>query len=268
MIPENASYTALIRTTDFSPTLQRVIEALHQQSTPPKEIVFVDSSGDERVASRLRKIGRVVKYSESVFNYSSALNDGIRAVQTPYTLIISSHFMLESKSLIERGIDKANKVGAEIVYWCFAGSGIERSFLIDKESFNGRNGLSNACAFIPTTLIVERGFRPEVFSAEDQEWSVWYLHKKMGCMLRVESKLAYTLNKSVNHPQKIINEEIAIAYFVNRRDLFLDRIASRFGRSLLAFVRGRKERAKMHLAIAIGLIDANFRQPSGSSKYV
>lgn len=265
-MPLSPPYTALIRTATFDAVLEETIAALKAQSHPPERLVFVDSSNDEGTRAALGKLGDVVVYPPEDFNYSRAINLGVDAITSPYTLIISSHVVLPPR-LIEGGADLARLHAAPIVYWTYARDGRHHECLITSDTFNGRNGISNSCCLIGTELIAGRPFRPEVFSAEDQEWSSWYFREVGGSILRIEDPQLQYRNAHATNIQKTINEEIAIAYFTSRRELGIDRVAVRLLRAALAGSRGRSNRARMHLAIAIGLLKANFVQPNARSRY-
>lgn len=261
------NYDAVIRTDRHSPTLDRVVAALRGQTMPPRRLIFVDSSSDPVCRDCLAKLGdTVVPYPEPVFNFSIAINVGFAEATSPYVLLISSHMVLDSPSLIEEGCARAREAGSDIVYWTTANDGVLEVFKVDKASFNGRNGLSNACAMLPRLTVLERPFRADVFSAEDQEWASWFMREREGCTLRIKHPLALYLNTNVN-TLKTINEEIAIAYFSDRRWLRPHRIVERFMRAALAACRRRPERARMHWEIAKGLLAANFRKPVRLSKY-
>lgn len=259
-------YSALIRTHAITPLLAQVVADLQAQSWPPRRIVFVDSSRDPAVSEQLAKLGDVVPYPGADFNYSTALNVGLAHITEPQVLLISAHVRLERPDLIERTLTTARSHDIDVLYWCFAGTGHNRQTVIRPDDFNGRNGLSNACAFLPTALVRQRPFRPEVFSAEDQEWTAWYFREHRRSVLRCED-VAVTYHNPHLNERKIINEELAIAYFVSPRERWLDRVAHRAGRALLALLRGHGKRARMHWDIARGLLMMWFRPPTGGSKY-
>jgi len=234
---------------------------------PPRRIIFVDSSGDAVCRNRLAELGdSVVPYPEPVFNFSIAINVGLAAATASHVLLISSHVVLDCPQLIEEGCARARDVAAEVVYWIPANDGVVEMFRVDKTLFNGHNGLSNSCAMLPRLTALERPFRVDVFSAEDQEWAGWFMRERQGCTLRIKHPMALYLNPNVNI-LKTINEEIAIAYFSDRRWLRPHRIIERFVRAALAACRRRPERARMHWEIAKGLLAANFRKPIRLSKY-
>lgn len=260
-------YSAVIRVEKCSRVFLNTLHGLRAQSTPPTEIVLVDSSRDPQERAHLAELGcKVVVYPDEPFNFSKAINLGAAAATSDWLLVISSHFVLNGPLVLQRADEDRIGNQCALFYIYASAQRVERLTVIDAKRFNGHNGLSNTCAMVPRELVVNRPFREEVFSAEDQEWSSWFFKVKRGRMLRIESAAASYLNPNSNL-FKLVNEEIAIAYFTRKRELWPDRIAARVLRALLALLRGRKARAQMHWAIAKGLTCAIFKQPIRRSKY-
>jgi glycosyltransferase involved in cell wall biosynthesis len=261
------AYTALIRTHRCDALLERTVQSLREQGIAPREIVFVDSSRDPACTAALRALGgRIVAYPDGPFNFSKALNLGVAAASQPWVLLISSHVVLAHPSMIETGWAEAEAAGAQGLYWIASLDGRLALQCIAADAFDGHNGLSNACALLPATLMRERPFREEVFAAEDQEWAAWFFRTHRGRMLRITHPALKYLNPNANELKKI-NEEIAIAYYAYPRNRRLDRILLRCARGLLALWRRRPRAAHMHWEIAKGLFMANFRRPSRASRY-
>lgn len=262
------SYTALIRTPHCDALLAQVVQALRSQTSPPREIVFVDSSHDDACTAALQALGgRVVRYPDDTpFNFSKALNLGVAAASQPLVLLISAHVVLAHPTVVENGWSSAQAVGAQAAYWIPATDGHLACRCISPETFDGYNGLSNACALLPTALLRERPFREEVFAAEDQEWAAWFFRTHHGTVLQIAHPDLQYLNPHTN-TLKTINEEIAIAYYVYPRNRWLDRILMRCARCMLALWRHRPRAAQMHWQIAKGLFLANFKRPSRASRY-
>lgn len=270
---ERPSYGAVIRAYQCSPLLEQVVAGLRAQTVPPEIIFVVDSSNSSETAAQFAALGvTVVPYPEGEFNYSRAINVGVSANSAPLTLIISSHVLL-GEEVVERGWRNAQTNGLEIVSWAppIPGQVDEYEYVLDRRNFNGSNGISNSAALIPTQRILERPYREEVFAAEDQEWSRYYYRAFRRGSWRVETSQMQYLNP--NHGaavwswEKILNEELAIGYFVNRRVIMPHRIAARVLRGIIATLRRRPERARIHFGIARAYFMANFRQPKAKSRY-
>ena len=274
IMPDTAPhYSAVIRAHEVSPLLAEVIGALRAQTAPPEQVIIVDSSHDPVVTAQFQILcDHVVPYPNAEFNYSRALNLGIAANRAPLTLALSSHVMLDDPGLIARGWTKAQARGLDIVFWTRADTPEDdRSFPISRGNFNGRNGIGNSSAMIPTELLLARPFREEVFSAEDQEWTRYYLRTHQRAVLRVQTMGLRYLNP--NHGEqvwshtKLLNEELAIGHFVRRRLIMPDRILARVARGVLAWLRGRRDRARLHFGIARAMVSANFVPPKRQSRY-
>ena len=266
-------YGAVIRAYQCTPLLEQAVVALRAQTVPPEAILVVDSSGSDSTAAELAALGvTVVPYPEGEFNYSRAINVGVAANPAPLTLIISSHVLL-GPEMVERGWRDAQAHGLEIAFWTPSGPGQtgDVEYVVDRRNFNGGNGVSNSAALIPTQRILDRPYREEVFSAEDQEWSRYYYRTFRRGSWRVQTSQMRYLNPNHGNGswswEKLLNEELAIGHFVNRRLIMPDRIIARFLRGVLATMRRRPDRARMHFSTARAYLMANFRQPKARSRY-
>ncbi len=179
-------YSALIRTFNSSKTIEGTIRSLESQSIPPQHYVIVDSGSTDGTLAKVPRNSNVIKFEGPKFNYSSAINQGLAHVGTDYVLIVSSHTALSHLAALEYALEQlrsnarlgaayfCNEVGSQL-------SGVE----IDRTKFTGFNGVWNTCALFRTELLRQRAFRPEVFSAEDQEWSRWLLENTAFTILRI-----------------------------------------------------------------------------------
>jgi hypothetical protein len=260
-------YDAVIRTDHANALLERCIAALRQQSKSPRRIFIVDSSLDSLCRERLLELSDfVIQYPAIPFNFAHALNLGIEAAEGIQVLLLSSHVILSDRTLIEEGQNLGKRHDAGVVYWKPTAFRSQRLQITDAQTFDGYNGLSAVCALVPRAEVLARPFRTEVFSAEDQEWAGWYLRAKAGRALQIEHPHLKYLNPRKNI-QKLINEEISIAFFTNRNLLRPRHIALRLLRAGLAGLRRHPERARLHWEVAKGLCIANFKQPSRDSRY-
>lgn len=264
-------YTALIRTYNSFPLVAEVVAALRAQAVPPEKIIAVDSNSCVEQRSALDAIfDQVIDYPKEPFNYSKAINIGVGACDTEYVLIISSHVVLTDPHLISYGIHHLAEGGDRCLGCCFnQGGDYGKTYgvtRVDKSNFSLLLGLSNSCAFLKKQYIVDRPFREEVFSAEDQEWAAYYLRKHAACFFSFHSVYVRYLNPNVND-LKTMNEFISMAYFTHPELRGPKYIIPRLARALLAFVRNRPERAKLHLTMATALFLTNFRKPVRKSSY-
>ena len=265
-------YAAVIRAYEHTPLLEEVVVNLRRQTAPPQSIIIVDSSQDPNTRRHFGGLADlVVQYTDSEFNFSKAVNIGVAAHNLPLTLIVSSHVVFRQETLVYESWVEASKQGCEIVFWV---SDEKNDCLISRieiGNFTGRNGISNSSTLIPSHLIKERPFREEVFAAEDQEFTRYYLRRFRRPILRIDTKAIEYLNP--NHggtgwnETKLINEELAIGHFVNRRLIMPDRILARFLRGILAIIRNRPNRARVHFGVAKAFLLANFKPPKRKSRY-
>lgn len=264
-------YTALIRTYNSFPLVAEVVAGLRTQAVPPEKIIAVDSNSSPEQRSALDAIfDQVIDYPPELFNYSKAINVGIEACETEYVLIISSHVVLTDPYLISYGINHISEGGDRCLGCCFnQGGDYGKTYgvtRVDKKNFSLLLGLSNSCAFLKRQYIVERPFREDVFSAEDQEWAAYYLRQQDASFFSFHSVYVKYLNPHVNE-LKTMNEFISMAYFTHPELRGPKYIIPRLARALLAFMRIRPQRAKLHLTMAKELFLTNFRKPVRKSKY-
>lgn len=258
-------YTALIRTYNSLPLVADVVAALRAQDVPPHRIIAVDShSAPEQRAALEDIFDQVIDYPNEPFNYSKAINIGVDACDTPYVLIISSHVLLTDPYLISYGINHIAQGGARCLGCCFnQGGDYGKTYgvtQVDKHNFSLLLGLSNSCALLERRYIIDRPFREDVFSAEDQEWAAYYLRQRDACFFSFHSVYVKYMNPHVND-MKTMNEFVSMAYFTHPELRGPKYIIPRLARALLALIRLRPERAKLHFTMAVELFMTNFRKP-------
>ena len=265
---EAQQYSAIIRTFCSFPQVEEVVHSLRTQSFPPREILVVDSGSPDDERSRLRCLADTfIEFPPESFNFSKSLNLGIAAVTTPFCLMISSHFVIDDATLIEECIREMKARGTTAFYVSNARRNRSRKYsVISVSNFDGFNGFSNACGFVPTATVRERKFREDVFACEDQEWAAWYIREQHGTILKVRSPAIRYLNPRLNSEKKL-NEELAVACFVDRRRLSLRHIVWRLARAGFFTVTGSQARAVFERRLAGELWRARRRTPEKPSRY-
>lgn len=264
-------YTALIRTFNSLPLVADVVAGLRAQAVPPEKIIAVDSNSSPGQRLALNDlVDQVLDYPAEPFNYSKAINIGIAACTTEYVLIVSSHVVLTDPYLISYGINHIALNDERCLGCCFnQGGDYEKTYgvsRVDKNSFSLLLGLSNSCAFLKRQYIVDRPFREDVFSAEDQEWAAYYLREHDAHFFSFHSVYVKYLNPHVNE-LKTMNEFISMAYFTHPELRGYQYVIPRLARGLLAILRLRPHRARFHLTMAAELFMTNFRKPVRRSLY-
>lgn len=266
-----SQYAALIRTFNSAATLPITLKALSRQSVPPHQYVIVDSGSTDATLDVLPHDALVHRYEGDAFNYSEALNQGMRHVSTEYVLIISSHTWLAKANAIEYGLAllRSDRGLAGVCY--IEGSRTAdlddfRHEVIGRGSFSGFNGLSISCALIRSELLMRRPFRREVFSAEDQEWTLWAMESEGLTIARVHCAGMVNDNPRKWSRRKRLNEYVAVAYYVNRELLgwaHLRKVAMRVLRQPGPRVRERLLNAEL----LVRLLVCRLRPPRGQSRY-
>lgn len=269
-------YTALIRTQNSHPIVVDVVAALRAQTHPPETILAVDSASSPEQKLKLNSIvDKIIDYPNEPFNYSKAINIGVQACLSEYVLIISSHVVIQDIHMIQNGLELIQNESQNCLGFCLIPTPTPektwQTLKVNNKNFSPLIGLSNSCAFLQVQPIINRPFREDVFSAEDQEWAAYYLRNQNSYFFSITSHhLKYsnphTLNKHT-YDLKKMNEIISMAYFTHPQLRSPKMIISRLLRSILAFIRNRPDRAKLHLTLAKELFLAHFRKPVRKSSY-
>lgn len=272
----NIQYSSLIRTFNSEVTLPATLHFLEKQTIPPSEYVIVDSGSKDSTINLLPKSAILHIFSGHEFNFSIALNQGLEHISTDYVLIISSHTLLQEPSAIEYALAlliSNESIGA--AYFCEPSSGELRHTLINKANFNGYNGLWNTCSLIKMELLKKRNFRPDVFSAEDQEWANWLFTVENKTVARIEGARmeSYTRNRNVKSRKaqlyKRLNEYISIAYFTKRELLGfrnLSHVAYEIIKPIPPLWSGKQERL-FNFLLFCRLVSCYVAKPKYKSKY-
>ena len=99
-------YDVVIRCRNEIEWLPRVISSLNNQSIKPSKIILVDNSSDDGSAEFAKKKHcAVVKYDKDEFNYSYALNLGIKETCAEEILILSAHCELMTEGSVQNMIE-------------------------------------------------------------------------------------------------------------------------------------------------------------------
>lgn len=253
---KSRTYTALIRTFNSESTLGSTLQALDRQSMPPSKYVVVDSGSTDQTLMLVPKEATVHHYVGERFNYAESLNQGIAHVKTPYCMVISSHTSLANDRALEYAmtlLDENDEIAA--AYFVQELLQNMRFDSVGPANFSGFNGAWNTCAIYKTDLLRKRAFRPEVFSAEDQEWSNWAINTENMRIARISGAGMSYNNPAGNSIAKSLNERLAVAIFVKGEMLgpsYLARTLYRVFRPVSSF----KERI-VNLALLFSLIAHN-----------
>jgi glycosyltransferase involved in cell wall biosynthesis len=230
--------------------------------------VFVDSGSSDNSLHHLPHGSTVHKYVGNEFNYSEALNQGVEHVKTDYVLIVSSHTSLRNTRAVAYALELlgANEnLGA--AYFTNEDRGELTHELIDTKRFDGFNGLWNTCSLIKVCLLRRRGFRPEVFATEDQEWANWLFQSERMLTARISGAGMANNNPRKSSIKKRLNEYVAIAYFSNRMLLAPSNLARVIFAAIKPDLRFRLRDRFFHLVLFIRLVGCHFAKPRAKSRY-
>jgi glycosyltransferase involved in cell wall biosynthesis len=220
------SYSVLVRTFNSVATIRDTIASLQTQTSSPSRFIFVDSGSSDDTLALLPAGSIVHRYTGREFNYSGAINQGIPYIDTDCVLIMSSHTSLANKDALSfalRLLERDQTIGA--AYFSLTPADTPTYELINRTTFTGFNGVFNTCGIYRTALLRTRSFRPEVFSAEDQEWSKWLLEHEGKVIARISGGGMIYNNPKRHSLKKWLDEWIAVATFTNRSLLNWYRIA-------------------------------------------
>jgi len=97
--------------------LPRVIGSIKKQTLKPSKIFLVDNSSTDGSQEYAAEEGcEIVNYDKSEFNYSYALNIGIKETSKNEILILSAHCEILTPNSIEKLIETRHKYNASGVY--------------------------------------------------------------------------------------------------------------------------------------------------------
>jgi glycosyltransferase involved in cell wall biosynthesis len=265
----DVDYDALIRTFNSEKLLPLTIESLEAQRIPPKRFIFVDSGSMDGTLREIPVNSIVHHYLGTAFNYSDAINQGVPLASSECILIISSHTTIAHPGALVYALELLHSnthFGA--AYFADQGGTLSHT-TIDAESFDGFNGLWNTCAVIRTELLLERPFRPEVFSAEDQEWANWLINCRGLAVARIIGAGVSNDGNVRTRGQlrrKRTNEYVAIAYFIRPELRSARNIISLSFQSLLPFRKTFAERLFLG-GLAYRLFGTWIKEPRTRSRY-
>lgn len=211
---------------------------------------------------------KVHHYIGTEFNYSESLNQGLQYVSTEYVLIISSHTSIRHNSAIEFALDlltSDERIGA--CYFRPSDSETLTHKLIDKHNFNGYNGLWNTCSIIKVPLLKRRGFRPEVFSAEDQEWARWLFHDENMAIACISGAGVLNSNPRHNRLRKRLNDNVSIAYYSNPELLSIANIMRTAFTVIKPNLPFALKNRFFYLLLFFRLLACHFFEPKSKSRY-
>ncbi len=111
------NYDVVIRCRNEMDWLPRVIESIKKQTIKASKIILVDNSSTDGSQEYAIEQGcYIVKYDKSEFNYSYALNIGIKETSQNEILILSAHCEILTPNSVEKLIEVRQQYNAAGVY--------------------------------------------------------------------------------------------------------------------------------------------------------
>ena len=174
--------SVLIRTYNSARTLDDVLRRLPLEGND--ELIVVDSGSTDPTISLAQSYHARIVRLDRPFNYSAALNRGFEETTNDWVLVISSHSIPESESLIETVRNFTHSAPADFV----VGYGIchvsalaasARHELGNKPAENEFCGLQvsdiggNGLAVYRKSAWLQHKFDEAIVTAEDLEWFLW-----------------------------------------------------------------------------------------------
>lgn len=258
----------VIRTKNSEKTLSKVLSCINDAHDINARFILIDDGSIDSTLELVLQNTVVLDYSLPEFNYAMALNIAIPFLSSDYTLIISSHTVLQNPEALRYGIGCLMS-RPTIAAVCFSSGNIGEltHSLIDKKSFTGWNGAWNTCSLFRTDLLRLRPFNPDVFSAEDQEWSRWAMEHR-GCEIaHVDGCGMLNLNHRKEDIRKRLNEWACIGYFVAPNYQSIGFLFSTFLKRVVLRRCLCVQDRLFWLRVVLVLLRGRYKKPIGKSRY-
>ncbi len=258
----------ICRTFNCEGTLPAVLRAIGGSEGVHPRYLFVDNGSSDNTRGIFPEGAVVIDYSLPRFNYAMAINIAIPYLVAEYVLVISSHVVIENPMALRKAIDILDahpRLGGV----CFSSHahGEIRSHVVTATSFNGLNGLWNSCSLYRSSLLRERPFNPEVYSAEDQEWSRWLLQSRGMELAHLVGTAMQNHNPKQMSLEKRIKEWECVAWFVDPRYLSFGFIKGRFYKAIYELYRRHPANAWFWFLVGMALIRVRLFGAHGRSSY-
>lgn len=267
------SISVIIRTRNSAAQLKRNIVFLKRQTVKPVEIIVVDSGSTDYTKLIAEDAGcRFIDYSKdsAVFNYSKALNIGIRSSIGRFVLIVSSHVWLQDPNTLHwmkdfllnddciKAVSMArdtnpdeNNTKREDLDW----------EIINKDYFKGA-AMYNYCSMIRRNDWCEYVFNEHIPTCEDQEWMLYWFAKQK----ENKSVIIYKPVVGYNNPNYNLKKDIQ-EFYISGKYIYpyyrsFSFIISLYKKAFSCFFNKKVGKAKYNLKLATALLFYKIIPPS------
>jgi glycosyltransferase involved in cell wall biosynthesis len=270
--------SAVVRTKNSSHVIGGTLQALRNQSSLPDEVIVVDSgSTDDTLAIVAREWPEAVVLNwpgDKPFSYSGTLNLGIARAQGDLILIVSSHTQLQGTNVISRMKEYLGQFDAVGAYCHYRPAGDESAGpwpgrlvnVVDGSSFNGINGLWNACSLIRRKAWEEQPFSEEMPTAEDQAWARWQYEHRGACTVCIRDLDVRYLSRE-NTVRKSAFEAAVVARYLMPPHRTLWHLWRTAEEAAYAWLRRDRETAGRLWRTTVELAKLRWRKPVYSADY-
>jgi glycosyltransferase involved in cell wall biosynthesis len=258
----------ICRTFNCAGTLPAVLGAIARSEGVNPRYLFVDNGSTDSTRERFPEPAVMIEYTLPGFNYAMAINIAVPFLAAEYVLVISSHVVIENPSALRKAVEVMDAhPGLGGVCFSSHDHGEIRPSFVTKTSFNGLNGLWNSCSLYRSSLLRERPFNPEVYSAEDQEWSKWLIQSRGMELAHLSGTAMQNLNPRQMSLDKRVKEWECVAWFVDSRYLSFAFIKRRFYKVIYELYRRQPSRAWFWFLVGLALIKVRIFGAHGRSSY-
>jgi len=227
------NYSVIIRTKNSEKTIERCLESLGRQLMKPKDVILVDSGSTDLTLYKANKFEvKIIYYpKDEEFNYSKAINIGIKKATSDYILILSSHVEFLDKNSIG-WMYKRLKANSSCITVSMVRTDNRNQITCDDiekikkrkitlETFSGQ-AMYNFCSLIRKSSWDEYHFNENLLRCEDQEWAYNFLNKNFFTEIILKPNIYYKnpyYNKQKDIWDMITLGETIYPYYISNKYL-------------------------------------------------
>lgn len=182
---QNPSVGILIRFSDSEETLPAVLAAISSQTHQPDQILGVANHSTDNSLRLLADAGARVIEWDAPYHHASVLNYGFGHLKTDLVLVLSSHTVLQSETVIEDLVEcfSDERVACASAKWDNDPFYSNRVSWDELKTKGLRFGsiYSNSMGMIRRSCWVETSFDESIVTSEDYAWAIERLKRGEIC---------------------------------------------------------------------------------------